>query len=175
MNLGMPGNEVKLVAHNQEWTEEFLKVQEDIKNSTALGVERIEHIGSTAIKEIVAKPILDILVGIDSFETLEDSFFKKFQKIGFYKLKVVRENEIVLAKFIDTSFKEKTHFIHLVKYKGTLWSDLIFFRDYLNSNQSARKEYEELKLAFVQNQKGDINDYTNHKEDFVKKVIEKNK
>lgn len=175
MNLGLKRNEVKLVPHNQKWSKEFMKVQIDIQTALDLDFERIEHIGSTAIKEIAAKPILDILVGVDNLEEIEETLFHKFKKIGFYRLKVERENEIVLAKFKDDSFNEKTHFIHLVQFEGEKWRDLIFFRDCLNSSESLRKEYEQIKISFVAKQNTGINEYTDAKENFVKRVFDMNK
>jgi GrpB-like predicted nucleotidyltransferase (UPF0157 family)/RimJ/RimL family protein N-acetyltransferase len=170
MNLGLKNNEVKLVPQDKEWLNEFKRVQDDIHAATNLDLERIEHIGSTAIIEIAAKPVIDILIGVDNLDQLQDSFFKSLKGIGFHRLKVVREGEVVLAKFKDETFKEKTHFIHIVKYKGEKWSDLVFFRDCLNSNSSLRKQYEEIKSSFVANQQTGINDYTDLKEGFVKKV-----
>lgn len=175
MRLGLKRNEVRLVPHNQEWIEEFLRVKKDIVRETRLEPYRIEHIGSTAIRGIEAKPIIDILIGIDNLDYIEDALFKGLKKTGFLRLKVIREAEIVLAKFTDDSFEEKTHFIHLVEYQGRKWTDLIFFRDYMNSNELARKEYEEIKKSFVRHKQEGINEYTAKKESFVNKICALNK
>lgn len=66
MKLGTGRNEVKLAEHSREWAEEFKRIKKELINRTALTKDQIEHIGSTAIKEIKAKPIIDILVGIES-------------------------------------------------------------------------------------------------------------
>ncbi len=104
----------------------------------------IEHIGSTAIKNIVVKPILDLVVGVDEIENVDKSFFRGLKEAGFLKLKVERPNEIVIAKFTDDTLEEKTHFIYLVEYNNELWKNLIFFSNYLNSNETAREHYREL-------------------------------
>lgn len=86
-----------------------------------------------------------------------------------------RPNEIVLAKFLDESYKVKTHFIHLVEYKKDLWHNLIFFRDYLNSNKEAREKYLDIKKKYVSKSSTGIIDYTNYKENFVKEIYKKRK
>lgn len=71
MKLGLKRDEVRLVAHIVEWQREFQRVKQDILNSTHLQEQRIEHIGSTAIKNMVAKPILDLVVGVDDIENVD--------------------------------------------------------------------------------------------------------
>ena len=87
---------------------------------------RIEHIGSTAIKDMVAKPILDLVVGVHDVENVDKAIFQGLKEAGFLRLRVQRPNEIVLAKFTDETYEVKTHFIHLVEYNKDLWKNLIF-------------------------------------------------
>ncbi|NRG45600.1 GrpB family protein [Bacillus sp. CRN 9] len=141
MKLGLKRDEVRLESHTVEWEKEFHKVKQDILNSTPIQEKQIEHIGSTAIKDMIAKPILDIVVGVDDIENVEKIIFEGLKKVGFLKLQVQRPNEIVHAKFTDDSYEEKTHFIHLVEYNKDLWKNLIFFRDYLNA--SLLQKYEQ--------------------------------
>lgn len=108
-------------------------------------------------------------------ENVDKSFFQGLKETGFLKLKVERPNEIVLAKFTDDTYEEKTHFIHLVEYNNELWKNLIFFRNYLNSNETAREQYRELKMKFFEEKNGGINEYTEYKEQFVKEIYEKRK
>ena len=173
MKLGLKRDEVRLEAHNVEWQEEYLRVKQDILNSITIQGNRIEHIGSTAIKDMVAKPILDLVVGVDDIENVNKAIFQGLKEAGFLRLRVQRPNEIVLAKFTDETYEEKTHYIHLVKYNNDLWNNLIFFRDYLNSNESAREQYKNLKMEFVEEKNGGIDEYTDYKEQFVKEIYRK--
>ncbi len=175
MKLGLKRGEARVVPHSEEWKEEFLKVKQEIMSTTAISEERIEHIGSTAIKEIIAKPILDLAVGVDDIKNVDKETFQGLKKVGFLRLRVERPNEIVLAKFTDDTYEEKTHFIHLADYNKGLWKDLIFFRDYLNSNEAARKKYERLKMTFFEEKNSGIDAYTNYKEKFVKDIYDKRK
>ncbi|WP_316569499.1 GrpB family protein [Neobacillus sp. YIM B06451] len=171
MKLGLKSNEVRVVPYDPEWKKEFTKVKKNLMQHTNLQDNQIEHIGSTAITGIHSKPIIDILVGIGDYSSVSDSLAKGLQKAGFYRLRVERPNEIVFAKFTDNSYEVKTHFIHLVDFGGELWNHLIFFRDYLNSNEEAKREYEELKLEYTRQTSQGINEYTDHKEAFVKKIF----
>lgn len=174
MRLGLEQNEVRIVNYTSEWKAEFERVKVGLINSTNLEAVHIEHIGSTAIKEMPAKPIIDILVGIDDLNQIDKDLMRSFGKEGFLRLKVERPGEIVLAKFKDDSYKVKTHFIHLVEYRKQLWNDLIFFRDYLNKNEDARRQYLSIKEEFLNNQSEGIVEYTDFKEAFVKRIISEN-
>lgn len=174
MELGLEPNEVRIVDYTIEWADEFEKVKQGLIDSTGLAEERIEHIGSTAIQGMPAKPVIDILIGIDDLNQADKDLMKSFGKKGFLRLKVERSGEIVLAKFKDDSFQVKTHFIHLVEYQEQLWKNLIFFRDYLNENEDARRQYLNIKEEFLNNKSEGILEYTDFKEAFVKKIISEN-
>lgn len=173
MKLGLKRDEVRLETYTVEWHKEFHRVKQEILKSTPIQENRIQHIGSTAIKDMVAKPILDLVVGVDDIENVDKVIFQGLKEAGFLRLRVQLPNEIVLAKFTDESYEEKTHYIHLVEYDSELWRNLIFFRDYLNSNQTAREQYKNLKIEFVKEKNGGINEYTDYKEQFVSEIYGK--
>ena len=173
MKLGLTKDEVVLVPFQTEWKSEFEKVKAVLIEYTTLQATQIEHIGSTAINGIQAKPVIDILVGVEHLETLEKSFFKDLQKVGFYRLRVERPEEIVCAKFTDETYETKTHFIHIVEWHGKKWREMLFFRNYLNENESVRLQYEALKTSFFETKLNGINDYTSYKEQFVQSIFAK--
>lgn len=175
MNLGLKNNEVRLVEYSPKWRGEFERSKNLILNHTHIPENRIEHIGSTSIIGMSAKPIIDIVIGVDDLKKVDKTLFKELEKAGFFRLKVNRPNEIVLAKFLDESYKVKTHFIHLVEYKKDLWHNLIFFRDYLNNNKEDREKYLDIKKKYVSKSSTGIIDYTNYKENFVKEIYKKRK
>ena len=106
----------------------------------------------------------------------DNAVFKAFKAAGFLRLRVERVNEIVLAKFTDDTYEEKTHYIHVVDYNKDLWKNLIFFRDYLNSNNAARDKYINLKTDFIQKYPdAGIDHYTDFKAQFVNEIYSKRK
>ncbi|WP_277584387.1 GrpB family protein [Psychrobacillus antarcticus] len=171
MEIGLAKNEVKLYAYTEEWQNEFRKVKQQIMDVTGLEAERIQHIGSTAIKDMPAKPIIDLLVGVDDLAKIEKTLFKELQNIGFLRLRVERADEIVLAMFTDDTYEVKTHFIHMVDFDKELWRNQLFFRDYLNSNVEAREEYRKIKTTSAKQEDININTYTDLKEPFVKSIF----
>ena len=173
MKLGLNNDEVELVPFQTEWKAEFEKVKAALIEHTTLQPVQIEHIGSTAIKGIQAKPIIDILVGVEHLEVLEKSFIQDLQKAGFYRLRVERPEEIVCAKFTDETYETKTHYIHIVEMHGTKWRQLLFFRDHLNENEDVRLQYEALKTSFFETILNGIDAYTNYKEQFVYSIFAK--
>ena len=173
MKLGLRRDEVKLVPYTKEWITEFRRIKQEIVHVTKLEDNRIEHIGSTAIIDIPAKPIIDILVGVDSIGNVDASVIKGLQSVGFLRLRVERPGEIVFAKFVDDTYEVKTHFIHLVDYEKELWRNLLFFRDHLNISEDDREEYKKIKLAYAGRENVKISEYTDLKEPFVKRIYTK--
>ena len=159
--------------YTNEWKTEFTRVKEALLKQMDIRANCIEHIGSTAITDMVAKPIIDILVGVNDIEKVDISFMEALHKVGFLRLKVERPGEIVFAKFTDDTFVVKTHFIHVVEYEKELWRNLVFFRDYLNANEKAREEYKRLKISYATRGNIEITEYTDLKEPFVRNIFTK--
>jgi GrpB-like predicted nucleotidyltransferase (UPF0157 family) len=172
MELGLFPDEVRLADYTTEWKSEYQKVRKDLLENTSIPGSHIEHIGSTAIKDMPAKPILDILAAVENLAAVDKELAAGLKKAGFLQLKVKRPGEIVFARFADEDYKIKTHFLHLVEYEGELWKNLLFFRNYLNNNEDARKEYVQLKLDYIKKNSTGIKAYTDSKESFVNRIAE---
>ena len=173
MELGLTRNEVKLFPYTTEWENEFNRIKQEIIDTTGILEEYIQHIGSTAIKNMPAKPIIDILIGMDDIAQVDKAIFRELQKVGFLRLRVERPGEIVLAKFADETYEVKTHFIHMVDMDKELWKNQLFFRDYLNSNEEARGEYMNIKIQSATQKNINISTYTDLKEPFVRNIFKK--
>lgn len=172
MKLGLSKDEVRLVPYTNQWEKLFNEVKRDILHHTSLSPNAIVHVGSTAIDGMMAKPIIDIAVGVEDISKLDKPFFKDLQRADFLRLRVERPEEVVLARFRDDTYQVKTHYIHLVNIEGSLWKNLIFFRDYLNKNEAVKREYLQIKQAYLRYSSTNINAYTEHKETFVKRIYQ---
>ncbi|MFD2177457.1 GrpB family protein [Veronia pacifica] len=138
---------------------------------TGIAEECIQHIGSTAIQGITAKPIIDIAIGIDSLNDINDKLTSQLKTLGFIPMpRQMMEGRFILAKYTDDTCQVKTHYIHFVELEGSAWSDLLFFRDHLNQNQQARAEYAAIKQHAAEKY-NHIEQYTDAKESFVKKIF----
>lgn len=128
---------------------------------------RISHVGSTAIKGILAKPIVDILV-----EMPQDSDWNMAQKImesAGYICMSNSENRMSFNKgYTPEGYAEKVYHVHLHLYGD---NDEVFFRDYLISHPEAAKEYERLKLSLLPKYRNNRDGYTEAKTEFVKDIM----
>lgn len=168
--LGLKRGQVELCDHEVLWevaARNTIRELKSIFGDTALD---IQHVGSTAIKTIKAKPIIDIVVGVSSLEELPDRL-AKLEETGIYKIAAHHLPDEVLYVVGDSINDVRTHHIHIVKFESAYWIDYINFRDYLNGNQDVAKTYEDLKIALAIMHKGDRTAYTNGKEDFIKSTL----
>lgn len=167
---GVKRYEVILLAHDEAWDKEFQEVKRMIEILWKDNVLEVEHIGSTAIKNIVAKPILDIAVVLKSFNDMSIAALqnKGYDYCGLEKpdndrhLFVLRgESEISL------------HHIHCYEANNLGYKKCIFFRDYLNSHPEKAFEYSELKKRLASEYAFDRVSYTNAKTDFINSIYNK--
>jgi GrpB-like predicted nucleotidyltransferase (UPF0157 family) len=170
MQLGLKNGIVELYDHQYEW-EIFAKEKiEHFKNIFGDLIIDIEHIGSTSIKAIKAKPIIDLVVGIKKFNK-KNIIMEKMKNNGLIycpKNDGPESRMFVIGK-LDGIL---TYIIHLVEYKGKEWNNKINFRDYMNNNMERAKEYEILKIKLTEDNKDNIPNYHKGKELFIKEKIE---
>ena len=171
--LGLKKGEAKLFPHEKSWEKEAEKTIEKLRSVLGSAAQGIEHIGSTSIETIAAKPIIDIAAETDSFESIV-SLKAELENSGFYLRDCSHENELLLAcgSYYDGTGDKQTHFIHVVKTDSKEWNDYINFRNYLRKNPKLAKEYETLKLKLAA-QNGDRNAYTEGKANLILYILRK--
>ena len=129
----------------------------------------ISHIGSTAIPDIWAKPIVDILVEIPRETELAQ--LKSRILCGGYICMSETANAISFNKgYTENGFAEKVFHLHL-RYRGD--NDELYFRDYLREHRDVASEYEKLKLTLWKKFEYDRDGYTAAKTEFVKCYTDK--
>lgn len=143
MSLGLKRGTVHLELHNKQWEE--IAVQTIRKLKAILGEDAIDiqHIGSTAIPTIKAKPIIDIVIGADDFKRVMLHNEQLQQEEIYYRGSDV--NNQLLYVMGDMENDIRTHHIHVVKWNETEWKNYIHFRDYLNTDENAALQYQMLK------------------------------
>ena len=97
---------------------EFERVKESVLHVLNVHESQIEHIGSTSIEGIKAKPIIDILLGVENLDGINRDFEKALHSIGFYRLRVEGKMKLFLRNLLTKDLKMKTHFIHAVTFNG---------------------------------------------------------
>jgi len=159
---------IYLAEHQLCWKEWYLE-EESLLMAFLPSIERISHIGSTAIPFIWAKPIVDILVEIPKESNLFD--YKTLIIDNGYICMSQSENGLSFNKgYTENGFAERVFHLHL-RYAGD--NDELYFRDYLIEHSKVAKEYEALKLRLWQKYEHNRDAYTNAKTVFVKEYTEK--
>lgn len=161
---------IVLVAHQDYWAD-WYKEEADLLQKELPHIERISHIGSTAIKGIWTKPTIDILVEASREKQL--SHFKDGIEKCDYTCMSENCNRIDFNKgYTLQGFAERVFHLHL-RHLGD--NDELYFRDYLQENVAIAKEYEQLKLDLWKRYEHDRDAYTFHKGDFIRHYTEKGK
>lgn len=155
---------ITLTAPDNDWP---VQASEEISYlNRVLGdlVTGIHHIGSTAIKGIWAKPIIDLLVeteDLSNFGVIKSSLLES----GYICMNESSTRLDFNKGYTPEGFAEKVYHLHL-RVKGD--NDEIYFRDYLNSHSDIAKEYKSLKLSLWKPFEHDRDGYTKAKTAFVK-------
>lgn len=171
--LGLKRGTVQLCEHEKEWEIEAQNTIVLLKEILGDVIKDIQHVGSTSILTIKAKPIIDIALAVDNFDDIL-AYEKELKDVGFYYRPNVQESlrdQLLFAcgNFYDGTGELQTHFIHVVKTNSMDWVNYINFRDYLNSTPLAAKAYEDLKVSLAQQAPADSGreKYLKGKHDFI--------
>ena len=175
--LGLKRGTVQLCEHEQAWEIEAQNTILRLKEILGAVIKDIQHVGSTSIPSIKAKPIIDIAIAVDDFEDvllLEE----ELKKLGFYyRPKVDLGEQLLFASgsYYDGTGDLQTHFIHIVKTGSMDWRNYINFRDYLNSTPDVAKVYEDLKVLLAKQAPVDNGreKYLRGKHDFIVYTLRK--
>jgi GrpB-like predicted nucleotidyltransferase (UPF0157 family) len=160
---------------NPDWTQLFQIEKTEIEKLLGKdNIIRIEHIGSTAIPCLKAKPTVDILLevpdNIDKNEIIEKLTSLDYQYT--LKLENPAPHMIFMKGYTTKGFKGQAYHIH-VRYKGD-WDEL-YFRDYLKLNPAIAQKYEKLKIRLANEYRNNRDAYTDEKTDFIKRIMKKAK
>jgi len=154
---------VKLLKHKKHWekiaSDNILCLYKVFGEKTV----NIQHVGSTSIVHIKAKPIIDIAVAVNSFDDIK-SLIPSLEKIG-----VIHRPNVTIAGemyFVIGDFESKifTHHIHVVISDSREWINYINFMNYLNANPAVAKRYEDLKINLMRRYKHNRFAYTGKSE-----------
>jgi GrpB-like predicted nucleotidyltransferase (UPF0157 family) len=155
---------------NPIWKENYLK--EKILLEKGIGIQnivRINHIGSTAVPDLIAKPTIDIIVEIKK-ETDLDKLISSMKSIGYryiHKPQNPDPHAYFIKGYTPQGFRGQVFHVH-VRYGGD-W-DEFYFRDYLRKHPETAHEYGELKILLKGKYEHDRDAYTNAKTDFIKRI-----
>ena len=170
-NLGLVRGELELMDYRDDYKKIYEKEKENLLRIYEGRISSIEHVGSTSIKGIKSKPIIDILIQTDDLEDFKEYTESKVEGETYtVKKEPTMGGDYLIRKEEDGKVKS---FIHVYKTGDMNGITSIMFRDYLNKHEDERKRYEELKMELLKKYKNERKQYTHGKDEYIKEVIEK--
>ncbi|MHB0874462.1 MAG: GrpB family protein [Anaerolineae bacterium] len=159
---------VVIVDYDQEWPARFAEEREIIVAAIGPHVVAVEHVGSTAVPGLGAKPVIDIIVGVRSLADAA-ACIEPLAAVG-YDYHRDHEAEMPERRYFDVQTERRDAHLHMVEYGGEFWRRHLAFRDYLRAHPEASAEYDRLKRELAARFGRDRDGYTNAKSDFVKDI-----
>lgn len=171
MTLGLAQGTVELREYNPEWQVLFEVEKQRLLGEFGDRIIAIEHIGSTSIPGLAAKPIIDMNVAVASLDDI-GVFVETLPQMGY--------EYIPERRFQDRQFfpkgphEQRTHHLNLVEMMSeTGWEYPLLFRNYLRANTAARDEYAQLKQGLADRYADNRASYTEAKSDFIRRILQK--
>jgi GrpB-like predicted nucleotidyltransferase (UPF0157 family) len=138
--LGLESGTVRVVPYDSRWPDLFQVELQRLKAALAPLEATIEHIGSTAVPGLAAKPVLDILAGYDDPELLQQ-FIVRFETAGYEH----RGEQGIPGREFFRRGEPRSYHVHFTRMGNTFWRQHLAFRDLLRSDPALRDGYAELK------------------------------
>lgn len=163
---------ITLEPYDPRWAEMFAEERHAIRDCVPVQLPLvIEHFGSTAIPDLPAKPIIDIMIGASSADWLAIIEALKTLAYVHWEDNPDRDREF-LVKGMPPFGARRTHHIHICEVGGALWERLLF-RDYLRQHAADRMAYAELKERLAREYPDDREAYTRGKSDLVAEIMDR--
>ena len=167
--IGLKKGTVKLVEHNEQWHAIAQNTIDELKSILGDMADDIEHIGSTSICNIYAKPIIDIVIGLKKLnDILDENVINILGKHGYLRDRE-HDNESKIF-FYKGQGDIITHHMHAVVYGEYAWNCYTKLRDHLNENYDIACRYQDLKLESMRNCDDDISKYHEGKAELLKEI-----
>jgi GrpB-like predicted nucleotidyltransferase (UPF0157 family) len=165
--VGLENGTVRLTPYTNVWKQLFDEEKSHLQAAVGKYVLDIQHVGSTSIPGMVAKPIIDIAIAVNNFEEACVCLMP-VEQLGYeYK----GEYGIPRRHFFIKG-NPRTHHIHMNELGSRDWNDQLIFRNYLTQHQEYAKEYAELKMELARQYPADRQAYLERKAPFIGRVLQ---
>lgn len=166
---------IELLAYETQWPNlaklEIQKIRELLPADQLID---IQHVGSTAIPGMLAKPIIDLQVAVKSLENIKPIAIDVLNKLGYQFWHENPDPErMFFVKGMPPYGEKRTHHVHIVEPTSPHWQGKISFRDYLLAHPEAALEYVNLKKTLAELHTYDREQYTEAKSKFISDILEK--
>lgn len=161
------GDSLVFVEYDPQWPLYFQEEREKIIQIYPGEPLEIEHIGSTAVPGLIAKNIIDMIMGLSVFK-ITDEFIAKLMNIG-YEYEFTRHEWALFNRRIPGGVGFN---LHVIKYGSKPWNDHMYFVKSLRESQALRDEYERLKRELAE-KSSNIVEYSDGKTEFIQNILKK--
>ncbi|HEY8944837.1 MAG TPA: GrpB family protein [Polyangiaceae bacterium] len=159
---------IEIVDYDPLWPVKFAEERERLLGVLGEWLRGpIEHIGSTAVPGLRAKPVIDVMAGVGTLAASRGAI----PVLGELDYQYWPYKSDVMHWFCKPSDEVRTHHLHLVPVGSVLWVERLAFRDRLRADASARSAYTSLKDALASRYREDREAYTEGKTDFVRRLV----
>ncbi len=161
---------VVVVTHDPAWSELFAEEHRTLSEVFDGAGASIEHVGSTSVRGLAAKPVIDIIVGVPALTDVE----ARIGELGEHGYHYVPEYERELPDrryFRRPGEAPSTHHLHCVVEGGEMWRRNMAFRDYLRAHAETAREYGELKKRLALAHRTDRPAYQAAKGPFIERIL----
>lgn len=155
------------------WAAMFEQERRLVQDALGSIVVTVEHVGSTAVPGLAAKPIIDLLVGVRSLPAARSCCTEPLQALRYTHMAEYESwlpGEMLFRKGVPGPW---THHVHLMEASSPRWEEFILIRDYLRGHAQIASAYGNLKRALALVFDDDIAGYRNAKGPFLKAVLAK--
>ena len=167
--MGEGEHQVEVVEYDAAWPNQFTSERDGLRSTLEQWLAGpIEHVGSTAVQGLCAKPVIDIMVPVRSLEDSRPAIRLLQERHGYthwaYK-------DDVMHWFCKPGEVLRTHHLHLIPIDSNLFRERLFFRDSLREDPELRQRYASLKRDLAAQFSRDREAYTQAKGPFVAEVV----
>ncbi len=159
---------IEIHPYNPQWPQEFSEIGKNMRRALGEIALRVDHIGSTSIPGLAAKPIIDIQISVESLEPVEP-FLTPLEKLGYYWRKG-KKYEKTKRYFRETQGMRRTH-VHVRKLGSWHQQFPLLFRDYMRVHKQDCEKYESVKRELAQQYRYEREKYTDSKSDIFWEII----
>lgn len=166
--IGLPKGTVQVVQYQSCWPELFRLEATRIRAGLSYSVGPIEHVGSTAVPGMSAKPIIDIIIAVESLRTAH-TLIPSFQQLGYEH----RPNDLIPDRLFLVLGPAtcRTHHLSLAEEGSKFWHEHLSFRDHLRTSQTTAADYSALKARLAAQFPNDRPSYTSNKDAFIADIL----
>lgn len=165
--LGLKQHVVRLAPYQPAWAQSFAQEKARIVDCIGDFILEVQHVGSTAIPGMPAKPVLDIAIAVDEYER-SCCCISPLMGLGY----VYRGEHGIPRRHYFVLGEPRTHHLHMLEVSSAAWLGMIRFRDLLRMDSGLAGEYADLKVCLAMKHPNQRDCYQNGKQEFILRVLQ---